>query len=193
MRRTIHPGHRQIQQRKKRIAGRRLDVVKEQGRKSRASPMSITFTALPTAPVRALQAGGTDAFGAAPERAISSGDGVPCRHCLKIVEKGKPYLIVAYRPFNSLHPYTETGSIFKCAEECERAQDTAEIPATMYSPTYIVRGYGEDERILYGSGGVVPTNDVPARAAKLLEEEQVAFVHVRSSSNNCFTCRVDRA
>lgn len=66
--------------------------------------MSITFTALPTAPVRALQAGGTDAFGAAPERAISSGDGVPCRHCLKIVEKGAPYLIVACRPFNGLHP-----------------------------------------------------------------------------------------
>ena len=154
---------------------------------------AITFQALPTTPVRALQSGGPDAFGATPERAISSGEGVPCRHCLQIVEKGKPYLIVAYRPFNGLHPYTETGPIFLCAEECERAPASADIPATMYSPTHIVRGYGEDERILYGTGGVVPTGDVPAQAAALLQEDRVAFVHVRSSSNNCFTCRVDRA
>ena len=40
------------------------------------------ITALPTDEVRALQAGGPDAYGTAPERVISTGAGNPCRHCL---------------------------------------------------------------------------------------------------------------
>ena len=57
--------------------------------------MTIRFESLPTDAVRALQAGGPDAYGNAPERRISNGNGVPCRHCLKYVAEGEPYLIVA--------------------------------------------------------------------------------------------------
>ena len=61
--------------------------------------MTIRFVAMPTEEVAALQPGGPDAHGQAPERQISDGDGVPCRHCLTRVAKGEPYLILAYRPF----------------------------------------------------------------------------------------------
>ena len=61
------------------------------------------------------------------------------------------------------------------------------------SADYIVRGYGADERIIYGTGGVVPTEQIKARAAELLADSAVAFVHIRSAKNNCFQCRVERA
>jgi hypothetical protein len=74
--------------------------------------MKSVFKALPTETVRALQAGAADAYGMPPERKISDGDGVPCRHCLKNVGAGEPYLVLAYRPFPELQPYAETGPIF---------------------------------------------------------------------------------
>ena len=55
----------------------------------------IRFVAMPTEEARALQSGGTDAHGQAPERQISDGDGVPCRHCLTRVARGEPYLVLA--------------------------------------------------------------------------------------------------
>lgn len=153
----------------------------------------IKFVALPTDLVRALQDGKPDAYGLAPERRVSDGVGVPCRHSLTVVPEGEPYLIVAHRPFPALQPYAETGPIFVHAERLERYPETDALPPALASPQYIVRGYGHDDRIVYGTGAVVETGAIPARASALLERDDIAYVHVRSASNNCYQCRIDRA
>jgi hypothetical protein len=155
--------------------------------------MTIQFKALPTDDVRDLQRGGSDAYGQMPERKISDGDGMPCRHCLKNIAAGDAYLVLAYRPFPELQPYAETGPIFLHAEECERAAGSEALPEILESPDYIVRGYGRDDRIVYGSGGVTPTGGITARAEILLERDDIAYVHVRSARNNCYQCRIERA
>ena len=43
--------------------------------------LPIKFTSMSTGEARAYQAGALDANGQVPERHISDGDGVPCRHC----------------------------------------------------------------------------------------------------------------
>ncbi|MDW6020207.1 DUF1203 domain-containing protein [Mesorhizobium sp. BAC0120] len=154
--------------------------------------MTIRFTALPTQDVRALQLGGPDAYGFTPERRISDGDGVPCRHCLKDIAEGEGYLILAYRPFPALQPYAETGPIFLHAKECERAEEGEELPEMLTSVDYIVRGYDRDNRIVYGTGAVVPTQAIISRAEALLERDDIAYVHVRSARNNCYQCRIER-
>lgn len=155
--------------------------------------MTIQFKALPTEDVRALQQGASDAYGLIPERKISDGDGVPCRHCLKHVAEGEAYLVLAYRPFPDLQPYAETGPIFLHERECERAAETDALPEMLESSDYIVRGYGSDDRIVYGSGGVIPTGAIAARAEALFERGDIAYVHVRSARNNCYQCRIERA
>jgi Protein of unknown function (DUF1203) len=156
--------------------------------------MHLRYVALPTEKVRALQRGEPDAYGMVPERRVSDGDGVPCRHCLKNVAAGQDYLILAYRPFPKLQPYAETGPIFLCAEECERALETYVIPP-MFRATldYILRGYGSDDRIVYGSGAVVPTHMICGRSRELLQRPDIAYVHMRSARNNCYQCRIERA
>lgn len=154
--------------------------------------MPIKFQALPTEEVRNLQRGGPDAYGFTPERRTSDGAGVPCRHCLREVAAGDDYLILAYRPFPALQPYAETGPIFLHAQECQRASDGPAVPDMMSSPNYIVRGYSRDDRIVYGTGAVVPTADIPAYAATLLDQPDVAYVHTRSARNNCYQCRIER-
>lgn len=153
--------------------------------------MQIRFVPIATETVRAYQAGGPDANGQVPERQISDGGGNPCRHCLKMIPEGTGMLVLAHRPFASLQPYAELGPIFLCAEACEPGGGV-EMPDILASASYILRGYGADERILYGTGGVVPLADIPRVAAQKLQDPRVAFVHVRSTSNNCFHLAITR-
>ncbi len=155
--------------------------------------MRPIFKALPTEAVRALQAGAPDAYGMAPERKISDGDGVPCRHCLENVDAGEVYLVLAYRPFPALQPYAETGPIFLHARECKRAPESDMLPELFgRTVAYIVRGYDAGDRIIYGTGAVVPTADIPERAGELLARGDVAYLHMRSAKNNCYQCRIER-
>ncbi len=156
--------------------------------------MPLHFTPVPTPIVRAYQAGGPDANGQTPERAVSEGDGNPCRHCLQMIPNGAEMLILAHRPFPDPQPYAEMGPIFLCADAsaCEAPVDSAEIPVMLASPDYIVRGYGADDRIVYGTGGVVATDQIAATAAAKLADPCVAYVHVRSARNNCYQVRIDR-
>ena len=153
----------------------------------------VRFTPIPSEHARAFWNGGLDANGMAPERQISDGEGVPCRHCLRPVAAGEPYLILAYRPFPALQPYAEVGPIFLHAEPCE-AYDEGERTPDMYleGEPRIVRGYDRDDRIIYGSGRIVAPQDMAGYASALLDDPATAYVHVRSSQNNCFACRIDR-
>jgi hypothetical protein len=154
----------------------------------------IRFLAMPTAVARTYQAGGPDAYGHAPERKVSDGDGVPCRHCLTDVEAGAEYLVLAHRPFPDLQPYAETGPIFLHARACERHPESATTPEMfLRRQQMLVRGYDADQRIVYGTGAVVATDRIAETAGALLDRPDVAFVHLRSAGYNCFQCRVERA
>lgn len=150
----------------------------------------MRFVAIPTDAVRAYQAGGLDANGQAPERQVSDGGGNPCRHCLGLIPKEAGMLVLAHRPFPKPQPYAEVGPIFLCSDPCA-AGGGGVLPEMLASPEYIVRGYGADDRIVYGTGGVVATGAIAARAEELLADPRVAYVHVRSARNNCFQCRIE--
>ncbi|MGL4310662.1 MAG: DUF1203 domain-containing protein [Paracoccaceae bacterium] len=141
----------------------------------------------------AYRKGAPDANGQAPERTISDGEGNPCRHCLDFVPKGRPMLILAYRPFQTINPYAELGPIFLCGDDCERHAGRGLPPILKSSPDYLLRGYDSSERIVYGTGGVVPVARVEHRLTELFAMPTVDFVHIRSARNNCFQLRVDKA
>lgn len=155
--------------------------------------MSIRFLPMPTETATACWNGGEDAYGQQPERHVSDGVGVPCRHCLRLVRAGEPYLILAHRPFPALQPYAETGPIFLHAVPCKAHEPSGELPPMLTSSSYIVRGYSTENRILYGTGAVVPNADIQDYASELLAREDVAYLHIRSARNNCYQCRVERA
>lgn len=151
----------------------------------------MKYVALDTNIVRNWQRGGADANGMTPELALSDGDGVPCRHCLRDIPAGAGMLILAHRPFDRLHPYAETGPIFVCADPCTRGggHDLPHILTT--SPDYLVKGYTTDERIVYGTGAVVPKDVLHLHCESLLRRQDIAYLHVRSARNNCYQLRID--
>ncbi len=154
----------------------------------------VRFFSMPTEDAKTYWAGGPDANGQKPEVHISDGDGVPCRHCQQDVAEGEPYLILAYRPFPNAQPYAETGPIFLHAAPCARHADSDRTPAMFLArESYLLKGYDGDNRIVYGTGQIVPPHDMATAAAKIFERGDVRYVHVRSALNNCYSCRIERA
>lgn len=153
----------------------------------------LRFIALESDLVDALRKGSPDANGQMPEPQVSDGNGNLCRHCLGEIAKDDPFLVLAHRPFPALQPYAEVGPLFIHAEDCPRYAETGRMPALFAgSKALLIRGYGSDDRIVYGTGQVVPPREVKSSAAKILENPKIAYVHVRSASNNCYQCRIER-
>jgi Protein of unknown function (DUF1203) len=152
----------------------------------------IIYTPLPTDAVRTFQSGGPDAHGHPPEKHISEGDGLPCRHCLNFIDEGDEFLILNYKPFESANPYAEQGPIFLHAKSCP-AYSRNTVKPEIYSDEGVIllRGYDQNERIVYGTGQVVSNDDIASTAKEILATEGVTYVHARSASNNCFQFRID--
>ncbi|CUH87009.1 hypothetical protein PH5382_00928 [Phaeobacter sp. CECT 5382] len=151
------------------------------------------ITALPTDLVRQVQNGGSDAHGQIPERVIAQGSANPCRHCLRYIPEGAEMLILALRPFPAAQPYAETGPIFLCAAPCARHVGP-ELPEILQdSPDYLIKGYNTEDRIVYGTGLVVPQDAMMQQAATIFDDPRVDYIHIRSSRNNCYQARIDKS
>jgi hypothetical protein len=164
-------------------------------RNPRSPPMTqpVRFTALPTGIARAYRTGAPDANRMPAERSVSDGGGNPCRHCLDEIPKGAGMLILAYRPFPSPQPYAETGPIFLCADDCRRWEGDGLPPVLNNRASHLIKGYGGDDRIAYGTGRIAPIAALAEDAAALFDDARVRYGHVRSATNNCYTCRIEAA
>lgn len=152
--------------------------------------MPLIFVPMPQATADHFRSGGPDAYGNLPERKISDGNGVPCRSCMRMVAKSEAYLLVAWQPFTARHAYAETGPVFLHAGRCAPEPCDGGLPEFLDSPDYILRGYDAGERIVGGTGGVISRDQILARAEALLGDPSVISVHVRSSRNNCYHCKI---
>lgn len=154
---------------------------------------AIRIVPIPTQHAERYWLGEADVNGQIPETHVSDGAGVPCRHCLCNVEATDPYLILAYRPFPEIQPYAESGPIFLHAKPCKAYPDNGSVPPMfLKGEPRIVRAYDSTNCIVYGTGKVVRANDIAIYAKELLIDPSTAYVHVRSSENNCYSFRIDR-
>jgi hypothetical protein len=101
-------------------------------------------------------------------------------------------LILAHRPFSAAQPYAELGPIFLCAEDCRRHSELDGIPGLYRDQEMLIRGYGYDERIIYGTGKIINMAAFDEEAHRLFEHNELSFIHVRSSTNNCYHFRIER-
>ncbi|MBO0333435.1 DUF1203 domain-containing protein [Sneathiella sp. CAU 1612] len=154
----------------------------------------LAYFPLPTDRVRAIQNGGMDAHGNAPERFISDGSGLSCRHCLSHIAAGEEYLLLSYRPFPAEQPFAEQGPIFLHAKECPAFDEKGSYPAMVKEwNAVLLRGYSRDDRLVYGTGQAVPPDRLVDTATAILATKDVAYVHARSATNNCYQFRIEAA
>lgn len=153
--------------------------------------MNLRIRGIPTDECERIRRGGMDANGQPALVRVAEGLRNPCRHCLGLIAEGEEKLVLAYRPFDTLHPYAEAGPIFLHAQPCDRYESEAVPPWFDYLDPAILRGYGEDHWIRYDTGNVVRGKDITQACENILGDSSVAYMHVRSKYN-CFQCRVDR-
>jgi hypothetical protein len=144
------------------------------------------ISALPTAAVERLRRAPFDDFGNPLEAAVESG---PCRHCLRYAQPGERLVLLAYSPFERTNPYAETGPIFVHADGCARYED-AGLPPDFAARPLALRGYDAAQTIARAE--VVVDGTAAERIAALLDDPQIAFVHVRSLTHGCYMFRADR-
>ena len=153
--------------------------------------MKLAVRGIPSEEVDRIRAGGTDANGQPALGRIAESVANPCRHCLGLIAEGDDKLVLAYRPFRTLHPYAESGPIFLHRRACERYDGDALPGWFQYMDPAIIRGYGHDDWIRYDTGDVVPGAELTVACRRILADDTIAYVHLRSKYN-CFQCRVDR-
>lgn len=153
--------------------------------------MKLSVRGIPSEQAASIRRGRVDANGQPAVTRVAEGVANPCRHCLELILEGDDKLVLAYRPFDAPHPYAEIGPIFLHKTPCVR-YDRDSLPTWFdYMDTAIIRGYGHDDWIRYDTGEVVPGVELSAECRKILNDETVEYVHIRSKFN-CFQCRVDR-
>lgn len=153
--------------------------------------MRLSIRGIPEADAVRLRNGGIDANGQPPLLQIADGGRNPCRHCLQPIADGDEMLVLAYRPFERLQPYAECGPIFLHRSSCKRYSSDRLPDWFVHLSPAVIRGYGIDHVIRYETGDVVNGTDLFTACALIFENENVAYVHIRSKFN-CFQCRVDR-
>jgi len=155
---------------------------------------NLKIIAMPTKEVDAYRSGSPDANNQVPEHHTSTGFGNPCRHCLKNIKEGEKKLILAHRPFPDIQPYAEIGPIFLHAESCEQHDTQAGIPAMLkHWGMVLAKGYGDDNRIQYQSTRLIPASEIETQCTEMLEDQNVAYLHIRTAQYNCYQCRIERA
>jgi len=153
--------------------------------------MRLAVRGIPSQEVDRIRRGGTDANGQPALTRIAEGVANPCRHCLGLIAEGEEKLVLAYRPFDALHPYAEIGPIFLHKTSCER-YDREMLPTWFdFMNPALIRGYGNDDWIRYDTGNVVTGAELTGACRRILTDDTVTYVHIRSKFN-CFQCRVDR-
>jgi hypothetical protein len=157
-----------------------------------------TFTVRPIDEAVAAELRVRDDAGRAPREVVDIDGGSPLRCCLRLSRPGERLLLASYAPLRrwaaatGADPgaYDELGPVFLHAETCAGAADDG-WPEEMRGQPRVLRGYGDDGRIV--DGRVVEEGEAPeAKLDDLLADERVAFVHARALVFGCFTFAIDR-
>jgi hypothetical protein len=158
-----------------------------------------TFTVRPIDAAVVAELRARDDAGRAPREVVDTDGGSPLRCCLRLSRPGERLLLASYAPLRrwaaptGADPgaYDELGPVFLHAEPCGGAADDG-WPEQMRGQPRVLRGYGDDGRIV--DGRVVEEGEAPeAKLDDLLADERVAFVHARALVFGCFTFAIDRA
>jgi hypothetical protein len=129
-------------------------------------------------------------YGFPAHREVAAGR-APCRHCLKLIQKGQEELLLfTYDPFRELGEPPLPGPVYIHAGECARHPEIDVIPEEYRGRLLTLEGYGENRALLKE---IRVSNGAEERAAEqLFRDAKIRYVNVRSTEAGCFLFRLER-
>lgn len=155
-------------------------------------PHSFRVAAIPTKVAELVRTTrSSPGYGHPAHEEVATGYG-PCRHCLRDFQVGKDRRILfTYDPFHGIEPLPLPGPIFIHAESCERFPDAGGFPQDLRSHRLTFAAYGDSRRLV--SEEYVANGEVEPAISRLLERNEVNYVHVRNTEAGCYDFRIERA
>ncbi len=152
---------------------------------------SFQVVAIPTEVAQQVRATGKSPnYGFPAHREIAAGR-APCRHCLQLIQRDQEELLLfTYDPFRELNQPPLPGPVYIHAKECPRHSGGESIPEEYRGRLLTLEGFGEDRALLREVR--VRDGQEQVAAEELFREENIRYVHVRSTEAGCFLFRLER-
>ncbi|MGC4110407.1 MAG: DUF1203 domain-containing protein [Nocardioides sp.] len=152
---------------------------------------TLTVHAIDPARLDAVRTAGEDGFGNPLTPYPASGSGEPLRCCLRFATPGEQIALISYAPFTEVSPWREVGPVYVHAARCEGFSD-ARLPAQLSRGPRVLRTYRADGSMNYEHNTLVDDEDLAPALDRLLDQPDVATVHVRTALPQCFLYAVTR-
>ena len=121
---------------------------------------------------------------------VATGYG-PCRQCLKTFAIGdERRILFTYDSFYGRESFPLPGPVFIHEHDCERYPEDAGFPVDMLTHRLTLNAYGAGRRLVgqrYVSNGVVEVE-----LQRLLQDRDVAYIHVRDTDAGCYDFSIER-
>jgi len=152
---------------------------------------SFQVVAIPTEVADHVRSTGkSPTYGFPAHREVATGR-APCRHCLKLIERGQEELLLfTYDPFREFGEPPLPGPVYIHAKDCLRYSGGDVIPEEYQGRLLTLKGYGEDRALLKEIR--VSNGEEQMAAEQLFREPNVRYAHVRSTEAGCFLFRLER-
>jgi hypothetical protein len=155
--------------------------------------MSFQIHALPADPFRPLFALSDSELAKvrANRMLVDSKPGYPCRVSLADAEMGETVILVNYMHQAAETPYQATHAIY-IRENAEQAfPEVGTVPPVLATRLISVRAFDESHHMI--DADVVDGSRLSEAIPAMLENPEVAYLHLHNAKQGCFTARVTRA
>ena len=152
-----------------------------------------SLTAHPIEPARldVVRRAGDDGFGNEFTPYDATGEGEPLRCCLRFARADESIALISFAPFTEASPWREVGPVYVHAERCEGYAE-GWLPEELSCGPRVLRTYRPDGSMSYEHNTLVGEEDLEPVLDRLLDEPDVATVHVRTLLPQCFLYAVTR-
>jgi len=117
--------------------------------------------------------------------------GFPCRVSLRDADPGESVLLVNYEHLAVATPYQSRYAIYIRENANEAHLDVNEVPEMLLARLLSVRAFSDDGMLL--DADVIQGRKLGLAIDRMLDAQQVSYLHVHNAKPGCFAARVDRA
>ncbi len=155
--------------------------------------MNFQISGLPAAAFRPLFALSDDALAERQivRTVVDKRPGFPCRVSLRDADVGETVLLLNYEHLSAASPYRSRHAIYVRENAAEADLEVNEIPEVLRTRILSVRAFDNAGMML--DADVVQGPDLASVIREMLDNAQVAYLHVHNAKAGCFAARVDRA
>jgi hypothetical protein len=151
----------------------------------------LTAHAVDPGRLDAVRRAGVDEHGNAFTPCPASGSGEPLRCCLRYADTGEAIALISWAPFTEVSPWREVGPVYVHASACAGFGGDG-LPDQLREGPRVLRAYRPDGSMNYERNTLVEDRDLAPHLDRLLDDPEVATVHVRTVLPQCFLYAVTR-